>query len=76
MYKRASWDFGDALAGVSLEVTERKIAAGRCVNHDTAELIKHRRYVDNLIDSFRSAAEYFVQIIVTRVICSHFQCTA
>ena len=59
VYKRASWDFGDALAGVSLEVTERKLAAGRCVNPVTAELIKHRRYVDNLIDSFRSAAEYY-----------------
>ena len=57
-YLRTTFDFGDAAAGVFLEIAERKIVAGRCSQFDTIALIRDRRYVDNLNDSYRLPVYY------------------
>ena len=57
-YLRSTFDFGDSVAGVFLEIAERKVVAGRCSLPDTIALIKDRRYVDNLNDSYRLPVYY------------------
>ena len=57
-FARTTFDFGDAAAGVFLEIAERKVVAGRCSISDTIKLIKERRYVDNLNDYYRSPVFY------------------
>ena len=47
--RRVAWDFGDAAAGVALEIGNRKQAAGACSLPDTIEMVKKRRYVDNML---------------------------
>ena len=40
-------------------MTELQISAGKCKKQETVGLIRDRRYVDNLNDSFRTPADYF-----------------
>jgi hypothetical protein len=53
-------DFGDAQAGVFLEITERKVVAEHCVYPEAKVLVKERRYVDNINDSFWNLEEYLI----------------
>ena len=50
--RRVTWDFGDAAAGVALEIENRKQAAVACNLPDTIETVKKSRYVDNIRDSW------------------------
>ena len=59
-FKRCSWDFGDAQAGVFLEIAEHKIVAERCGYPEAQVLVKERRYVYNLNGSFSDKEEYLI----------------